>query len=145
MIVRDAMFMKYNGGAGGRFHKWGDPFDPKCSLFSVLALHCESKETYMHDPMDINGKFESSSLLAPLNDSGLEHYLASKFYKNQWKIVNGGDSGSDASTMDANDAPFYVDGATNSVLYQGLQLNRGASGEFDNPITNTGHLVSFAA
>ena len=148
MIVRDAMFMKYNGGAGGRFYKWENgQMDHDSSLFAVIALHCESYEEYMHDPMDITGKFHSNSQLAALQHGDEKTYLASDFYRGQFSMAATGIDQNqfdvDQTTRDSNDAAFYVDNSINSVVYQGLQMNRGANGEFNQPITNTGHLVSF--
>lgn len=156
MTVRDAMFMKYNGGAGAKFHKW--PFtqgvtsignDGSESLFAVIALHCESYDEYHHDPIDLSGKFASGSALAPLQPQGDQPlYLAANFYTQYFAQAGSGlmgqmgFDGPDSTTQDAGDIPFYVDNPVNRVCYQGLQANRGASNEFDRFITNTGHLVS---
>lgn len=149
MIVRDAMFMKYNGGAGGRFFKWtGGQMEQDSSLFACIALQCESYENYMHDPMDISGKFHPESQLSPLLAAGEKTYLAADFYAGKFGeaatgITGGNQFDQDQTTNDSNDAAFYVDNSINRVVYQGLQMNRGASGEFNQPITNTGHLVGF--
>ena len=154
MIVRDAMFMKYNGGAGAKFYNWSDPsqnagYD---SLFAVLALHCEQQEKFLHDPIDLSGKFLSSSALAPLQpkngSTDADMYLTAGYYAEKFARAGSGMSDgkfdADTATNDAGDRAFYIDNPINRICYQGLQANRGASNEFDRFIVNTGHLVSFS-
>ena len=159
MTVRDAMFMKYNGGAGGKFYHWPGTSntvgrnDGSESLFAVIALHCESHERYHHDPIDLSGYFVPNSALEPLQpqdpmtSAAAPTYLAAKYYEAWFAQAGSGlmgqnkFDGPDSTTQDAGDVPFYVDNPTNRICYQGLQANRGATNEFDRFVTNTGHLV----
>jgi hypothetical protein len=145
MVVRDAMFMRYNGGAGGKFHDWSastSTTNDDASLYSVLALHTESYEENVHDPMSLTGDFHSESVLSGL-DNG-KHYILADFYKKQFKdAVFGGDSTGSTLLSDTENEPFFLESSTNTVMYQGLQANRGVTNEFNQYITNTGHLVSF--
>ena len=150
MIVRDAMFMKYNGGAGGHFYDWdGNDTLGDESLFAVLAFHHEQQDDMMFDPIDLTGRFDTNSALFPLNPRGStdKTYMMADFYGPKFMDagsgVRGSTAGTDGATNDANDATFYLDTGSNRVVYQGLQMGKGAQGEFNVPVINTGHLVSF--
>jgi hypothetical protein len=142
MTVRDAMFMRYNGGAGGRWAKYNSNVDDDGSLFAVLAMHWESYDEYMHDPIDLTGSFDKGSVLSPLDYDGENHYHFSSIYTDLFSAVaaDGSWSGGGATTADATEKPFFVESLANRICYQGLQYNRGQSGEFTEPVTNTGHL-----
>jgi hypothetical protein len=140
------MFMRYNGGAGGRWAKYNSNVDDDGSLFAVLAMHWESYDEYMHDPIDLTGSFDKGSVLSPLDYDGENHYHFSSIYTDLFSAVaaDGSWSGGGATTADATEKPFFVESLANRICYQGLQYNRGQSGEFTEPVTNTGHLVSLS-
>ena len=145
MTVRDAMFMRYNGGAGARWGRYNDSgAEDDGSIFSVLAMHWESYDEYMHDPLDLTGAFDDTSILRPLDNEGEKHYFFCDRYKPLFEKIaaDGSWSGGSAETGDSMDKPFFVESLANRICYQGLQYNRGQTGEFTEPITNTGHLVS---